>query len=364
MRVLAVVLLLILGFAPGAVRAGAAEPDEVVSEWSKYRARFITADGRVLDTGNQHVSHTEGQGWAMLFAEASGDRAAFDTVWHWTRQNLQHREGALFAWRWNPAEEKPIADKNNATDGDILIAWALVRASRHWNDPDHTRAARRILCEIRAKLLHRAAKRLVLLPGHDGFRNEDGTTVVNPSYYIFPALKDFARIMPAPEWPRLRRDGLALLSEARFGRWGLPPDWVAFDGSGKVAPASKFPARFGFDAIRIPLYLIWAREATPERLASFLDFWNGFGTEPIPAWTDLNDNSLAPYPAGNGFHAIVELARSYDDPQAAALPAIGDKDEYYSASLTLLAHLVRRELSQGSHEPAADRRPTARPGGS
>ena len=62
---------------------------------------------------------------------------------------------------------------------------------------------------------------------------------MNPSYYIFPALDDFARVMPAPEWQRLRRDGLALLSEARFGRWGLPADWVEFDGEGKVVLAKN-----------------------------------------------------------------------------------------------------------------------------
>lgn len=349
MRFLAVCLLAFaIALAAADVRA-TPEADLAGAEWTKYRERFVTAEGRVLDTANKQVSHTEGQGWAMLFAEAFGDRASFDNLWNWTRQNLQHRDGALFAWQWNPAEAIPVSDANNATDGDILIAWALVRAARRWPDANYGHVARAILKEIRGKLVHPAARRLVLLPGYDGFRGEDGTTVVNPSYYIFPALKDFARVMPAPEWQRLRRDGLALLSEARFGRWGLPADWVEFDGEGKVVLANKFPARFGFEAIRIPLYLIWAREATPERLASFLDFWNGFGAAPIPAWTDLKDNSLAPYPAANGFQAIVQLARAYQDPATAALPSIGDKHEYYSASLTLLAHLVRRELSQLSH---------------
>jgi len=323
---------------------GRADIDLSAVEWAKYRSRFVTDEGRVLDTGNKEVSHTEGQGWAMLFAEAHGDRAAFDKVWNWTRDNLQRRDNALFSWRWDPSGKERVADGNNASDGDILIGWALIRAGRRWNDPDYSRAAHRIVADVRSKLLYHSPTRLVLLPGCDGFLSEDGTTVVNPSYYIYPALKDFARVMPTPEWQRLRRDGLALLEEARFGRWRLTPDWIDLAGAGNVRPATKFPARFGYDAIRIPLYLMWAGDATAERLASYLDFWNDFSGRPIPAWVDVKDNSVAPYAGSTGFEAIISLARSFRRPKDAALPTIGDKDDYYSASLTMLARLAQHEM--------------------
>jgi endoglucanase len=323
---------------------GCADGGLPATEWTKYRTRFVTDDGRVLDTGNKAVSHTEGQGWAMLFAEAHGDRAAFDKVWNWTRDNLQRHDNALFCWRWDPADKAPVTDSNNASDGDILIGWALIRAARRWNEPGYLEAAHGIVADIRSKLLYHWSNRLVLLPGSDGFQSEDGITVVNPSYYIYPAIKDFARIMPAPEWQRLRRDGLSLLSEARFGRWRLTPDWVDLAGTGSVAPATKFPARFGFDAIRVPLYLMWAGDATAERLASYLDFWNDFGGKPIPAWTDVKDNSVAPYAVPTGFEAIIQLARAFRHPKDAELPTIADNDDYYSASLTLLARVAQREM--------------------
>ncbi len=31
-----------------------------------YKARFMMPDGRIIDTANGNVSHTEGQGFAML----------------------------------------------------------------------------------------------------------------------------------------------------------------------------------------------------------------------------------------------------------------------------------------------------------
>ncbi|STT00045.1 endoglucanase [Klebsiella pneumoniae] len=36
--------------------------------WERYKARFMMPDGRIIDTANGNVSHTEGQGFAMLLA--------------------------------------------------------------------------------------------------------------------------------------------------------------------------------------------------------------------------------------------------------------------------------------------------------
>ena len=42
---------------------------------------------------------------------------------------LQRGDG-LFSWKWSPNTSDPVPDKNNAADGDILIAWALMRERR------------------------------------------------------------------------------------------------------------------------------------------------------------------------------------------------------------------------------------------
>jgi len=324
--------------APGAVRAA---DGSLATEWGTYRDRFVGDDGRVHDTGNKQVSHTEGQGWAMLFAESFDDRATFDRVWNWTRANLRRHDSALFAWRWDPSSENPIADTNNATDGDILIAWALTRTARHWRAPEYRKAAHPILAEIRGKLIERVGGEMVLLPGSDGFRSKDGAVIVNPSYYVYPAFEEFSRIDRSPQWARLRRAGLQLLAKARFGRWGLTTDWVAVGKMGEVQPAADLPPRFGFDAIRIPLYLIWGSEATASRLAADLRYWSDFADKPIPAWVNVTDGSFASFPAPTGFQAVIELARSWHQPKPPPLPEIGDKDDYYSASLILLAGLAR-----------------------
>jgi endoglucanase len=321
-----------------------ADDSSFADQWGVYRDKFVTGDGRILDTGNKSVSHTEGQGWAMLFAETAGDRASFDTIWGWTRAHLARPDTALFAWRWDPADPKnPVADPNNASDGDILIAWALIRAADRWHEPRYRDAARRIAIEIRDRLLAAVAHRLVLLPGRDGFLRDDGSIVINPSYYIYPALKDLERVAPGYQWRRLKGDGLALLGKARFGQWNLPSDWVSVGADGGVVPAPGFTPQFGFAAIRVPLYLIWAGDATVARLAPYLDFWASFGDKPIAAWTDVGDGKVAPFAAPTGMQAVIQLVREWRRPDPTSLPAIGAHDDYYSASLILLSRIARIE---------------------
>ena len=68
--VIAIVVAVALGI--GAIALWRArQPDDTA--WRSYKQRFVATDGRVIDTGNKNVSHTEGQGYAMLFA-AGGRR--------------------------------------------------------------------------------------------------------------------------------------------------------------------------------------------------------------------------------------------------------------------------------------------------
>lgn len=107
--------------------------------WPDYRDRFITSDGRVIDTGNGGITHTESQGYGMLLAVAHDDRSTFDRLWSWTATTLRRPEDGLFSWRYE--QDVGITDTNNASDGDLLIAWALVRAGRRWGRTEDTAAA-------------------------------------------------------------------------------------------------------------------------------------------------------------------------------------------------------------------------------
>ena len=308
-------------------------------EWIRFRTHFIQPDGRLVDPGRDGISHSEGQGFALLLAVHYNDPATFALVWKWTRSHLQTRPDKLLSWSWTPSVG--VRDHNNASDGDVVIAWALGRAGQRWKNPGYLKDARFIARDIREKLLRNNSRGLLLLPWMDGFEKSQGP-VLNLSYWVFPALQELETVDPAPEWQSLRKSGLALLQESHFGRWGLPADWV--DVADAPVPAADFPAHFGYDAIRIPLYLMWAGLGTPQLLEPYRNYWRYFnGARFIPSWTDLGDDSVDSHDASAGIHAIARLTLAAPNISRVSLPPLNPDSGYYSSALLLLCKVMLAE---------------------
>lgn len=311
--------------------------------WRLFKERFIEPDGRVIDTGNGGITHSEGQGFGLRLAVHHDDRETFERLWVWTRDHLYVRGDWLAAWRWRPSAEPPIEDRNNATDGDLFIAWSLSLAAEHWNQPSYRESAQAIAAEIRTQLLRESSLGPLLLPGAAGFERDDGL-ILNPSYWVFPALQELARLEPdQPVWSRLIESGRNLLDQARFGRWGLPPDWIALKDDNLSFP-QDFAPRFGYDAIRAPLYLVWGGLGDGERLAPFIQYWRHFGhTSKQPDWVDLTNNAPSPHAAPQGIRslmALTEFAGSDDAAHVLRLPDLQGEHDYYGAVLALLLEVA------------------------
>jgi endoglucanase len=310
--------------------------------WSSFRARFVTGEGRVIDNANGNVSHSEGQGWGLLFAASFNDEKTFESIFRWTVATLRRPHDRLHAWRYTPNAVPPVADLNNATDGDIFIAAGLARAAALWGNDEYAAAAEAISRDILARLVRRIGRRLVLLPAISGFERPDGT-VINLSYYAFPFLADLARTMPSAQWEPLMNDGLSLITEGRFGEWMLPPDWLLLDRASHLQPAPGWPPRFSFDAIRIPLWLVWSRRLPSALYQAFHAFWTSRSGPDMPAWADLATNEIPSYPAPPGIQAVIRLTEAAATHTAPGLPPIGTTTTYYDAALILLSHLAFRE---------------------
>ncbi|MEI6073914.1 MAG: glycosyl hydrolase family 8 [Verrucomicrobiae bacterium] len=320
-------------------------------DWREYQRRFISPEGRVIDTGNGNVTHSEGQGYGMLLAEAYGDRETFDRLWKWTTQNLQTRpDDKLLSWLWKPSEDGggAIADPNNASDGELLVAWALVRASKRWTDYSYAQSAAALLAELRRLALADSPQGPELLPGSDGFIKENGT-VLNPSYYVFPAFDTIEKSFPGGGWSRLGTSGLALIASARFGKWSLTPDWVLAD-SGSYSLGAPFPPDFGYNAIRVPLHIAWHDPHSP-LLIPFADFWKTFpAVAGIPATVNLESNAFGPNPALPGMQTVASFVlacRSNSRFTVRDIPPLMPDEPYFSASLKLLTKVAVRESLGG-----------------
>lgn len=303
-------------------------------QWGAFQQRFLGSEGRIIDTGNQGVSHTEGQGWGLLLAAIVDDRASFDRLLRWTTTTLRRPHDHLFSWRYRPGARPAVDDPNNASDGDLYIAWALALGAARWRDSALGVTAGAIARDVLRLLTREVRGRLLLLPGVSGFEDRD-RVVINPSYYVFPAFGALARVAPHPQWRRLAEDGLALLREARFGRWGLSPDWLAVRKTdGSLAPATGWPPRFSFDAVRVPLLLAWGGHRQEPAVGAALRFWNDPARSPPPAWVDLATGAVADYPASGGVRSIAAFAGGVGQP--APLPSLDPGDDYYGAALKML----------------------------
>ncbi|WHO37286.1 glycosyl hydrolase family 8 [Sphingobium sp. AP49] len=312
-------------------RAGQGKSKDVTSgvDWQTFKARFLDPSGRIVDNGNGGVSHSEGQSYGLALAFWNDDRAAFDTILGWTDRTLARPDMALYAWRYDPRQPNPVADPNNATDADLVIAWILAEAARTWRNEAYAARSKAIRSAIRHNLVLERHGRHLLLPGIQGFVTAEAVTL-NPSYYVWPALDAFRRLDGDAAWGRVIGDGEAMLGAARFGPLALPTDWIDVTGHDAVSPAAGKPARFGFDAVRVPLYAkAGRREAL---LAPIRDFWRGYVAQrqPIPAWVDVQSGEVAPYALSAGGMAIAGGVLGLPAPTSLSA-------DYFAASLQMLA---------------------------
>lgn len=323
-----------------------AEPEAWHSgTWAGWQAAFLMPDGRVVDNGNGSISHSEGQGYGMLLAVIANDRRAFEKIYGWTRMNMMTRIDGLASWKWEPGKAPNITDPNNASDGDLLIAWALFEAAKRWSLPDWQNDAVQLVTALDQKVGIRSALGRVMLPGVDGFTEahrhveEDGP-VVNPSYWIFPALERLQRAAPKVDWEGYRAGGYTLIRAARFGSAGLSTEWVSLK-QGMAAPAKGFPPKFSYNAVRIPLYLAWAKRDAKDLLQPYVAHYVNNGGKVFEYDTVTNANG--PEMADPGYRTIFALAKcAYDGEQIPVGLRSVSFDRYYSATLHMLALAAAR----------------------
>jgi endoglucanase len=314
------------------------------ADWKTYQETFISGDGRVVDYFQNSISHSEGQGYGLLLSLMNGDRPAFDRIFKWTIENLQVRRDALFAWSWGKRLNGGwnVIDYNNASDGDILIAFALLKAADRWGHPPFREVALRIVRDIRAYLVVIAGDFQLIAPAYFGFSGQAGNTF-NTGYLILPAFAEFAKADDEAFWKRTLRDSERLLEKAAFSRLKLPADWVTLENGQVTIAADRSPV-FGYEAIRAPLYLSWHGEIGKlSAFADYLEFVERAGYLPIRV--NLVDGSVAVEEAPAGFYAVMGLCAQRLGREALAqrlFQNAGSKItrepmDYYSNTLFLLA---------------------------
>lgn len=248
----------------------------MVSAWERYKPQFILPEGRVIDRTQNNITTSEGQSYAMLRAVWVDDKATFDKVWTWTKQNLKRPSDNLLGWRWGERQDGKYGflengGENAAADADIDIALALIFAGERWNDDRYTAEARKLLKSIWELQVDNVAFKNYVVAGN--WAKGAQQLVVNPSYFAPYAWRIFAEVDPEHDWLSLIDPAYELLD--KVGREpldkgrsvGLPPDWVSIDRStgALTAPSNgNLKTDYSFDAMRVPfrvaLDYLWFEE--------------------------------------------------------------------------------------------------------
>lgn len=230
--------------------------------WQTFSARFIQADGRVLDSSmEKDHSTSEGQSYALFFALVANDRVAFDKIWRWTVDNMAAGDpgSQLPAWLWGRAKDGVwrVQDANSAADSDLWLVYALLEAARLWSRPDYQTDAQRLMANIQAReVVSLPGLGPMLLPGPLGFAQPNHLWRLNPSYLPLPVLRRLDKQDPAGPWREIAKNTATLLQQSASK--GLVADWVGYRGTSPgtgIFVLDPVKGDIGsYDAIRVYLW--------------------------------------------------------------------------------------------------------------
>lgn len=306
--------------------------------WQIWKDLYLQG-GRVIDHGQGGISHSEGQGYGLLLAQAHGDKTTFRAIENWTQQHLAIRQDRLMAWKWQPAAGNYTADWHNATDGDLFRAWALLRAARDsgWQEfGDVAVAIARDIADLCLAPDPRARDELLLIPGAEA-RRDERRVLINPSYFMSRALRELGLAAQNQRLIRAADHGETVLAELATTRF--LPNWIDVTPMGFAAPL-EHDTLWGYDALRIPLYLIWSGRKDHPAVALAHRLLDG---SDLPGHLMVETTAAAvPRAQSNhpGFHAIRNLAVCPSSHELAS----GDLQRfYYPDTLLLLADVAARE---------------------
>ena len=308
--------------------------------WVAWRNQHLDFSGRVIDVPQERASHSEGQGYGMLLAAEIGDELVFDRMAEWTQNNLAIRGDNLLAWRWFPDRPERVPDINNASDGDLFHAWALLRGSASFDRPELAERAASIAQDLVEKCVVERpddSTQQLLLPAASGFATPSGY-IFNPSYMMPLALRELGEASDQQALISAADSALSLMLE--LARTGPVPDWLEITPAG-VREAAGFSPNAGYEALRIPIFLIWSGEGNHPAVIEYADAQRDLRFGSFGTIVSRDGGTILEPSEEAGYRAIRVLNRcQVENLDYVAVPSFDTNQPYYPATLQLFCFLV------------------------
>ena len=155
--------------------------------WQSFQNHFMDQQGRVIDPNKGGVSTSEGQSYALFFALVADDRALFQKIMDWTRDNMAQGNMAqhLPIWRWgeNPQGHWGPLSERSASDADLWLAYTLLQAGHLWHNAYYIQIGQDMLrLIVQKEVVDAPGWGPLLLPGSSPYWVLNGRFITNPSY--------------------------------------------------------------------------------------------------------------------------------------------------------------------------------------
>lgn len=263
--------------------------ESIYSTWkSKYidsidnNTAVVNSSDSTSDTNN-YVVTSESQGYGMLITAVSKNATLkdFNSLYNYYSANKRPNT-QLMAWQQSNSNGSITSDPNNATDGDIFIAEALIQAAKRWPSESKTylNQSKNILNDILTYNLNSDLNILTVstwvspqTKEWSVFRSSD----VVPSFF-----DDFLTISSNPKWASIKTSMLKYMLDVASTHKGLVSDFITVNTENKKGTPTNYDVMgdtnsndFAYNAIRVPLMLSMGdTSSSKELLNPLLSFLN------------------------------------------------------------------------------------------
>lgn len=330
-------------------------------QWRRdYVVKYEDDESFINTTPRTHktMALSEGQGYGMYINVLAAENG-WGKEKNFERLNnfyLAHRERiaktttGLMSWRMIEKRGKWKVDKNSATDGDLFIAEALLKASKIWHNEQFKDEARTLMNDILRYEYNPQTNTLTVgnwANSKSKFYNLMRTSDVMPEFF-----DDFYQETGDRRWLLIKKTMLKRLNQlSHQHNSGLVPDfaWVSKSNAKPVkanAVATKYDGDFSANACRVPMMLAQSNDPLAKKtLKRMMKFFSKQST--LTAGFTLEGKPLNKYQSAS-FSAPIFNAVSFNSNQgfdnlfmsqqyifARPLPA----KNYYDAALTTMTAL-------------------------
>lgn len=326
--------------------------NDAAAAYNSWKNRFVRdcsgGSKRVLfDDNSSTVS--EGIAYGMLLSVYAADKALFDGLWKYYKENSNGR-GVM---NWKISGCTGVTGQNGATDAELDAAMALIVAEAQWpnlNTPyDYKSEASTLIATIRQYEIHPSSYQTI--NGDNwGFNNP----CRNPSYFSPAYYKEYAKIETnqVSFWNSTISESSDYLLKNRNPNTGLVSNWA--DPSATPNDCNG-PNEYGFDACRNPWRMandvLWngpsATAASTDICGKLASWTNGYANQlKGPLSQSASNPGQGQY--RNGVFttyalAVMGASSSYQNHLNSCysnVVGIGNNDLYFGATLRTLSLFV------------------------